>query len=224
MREIRLNVRFDEQTAAQPNVSSQKVFFRRKSQASGAVFWRFKLNLLKFWVASKIVKSKHGRAAACFRNLSKPFMNRLVNIFMIIIIVSCPLRCMMQGCGCFSEMPTCCSLMIGCAPEYDSPDAGVSDCCCKKSESKKAPTPVPVPRKCKSTCFCSGVILADDFVLNEDQSSEPLFLEVETATVIASFRLLLESNVGFYPPDNLRLEHSANRGRQIRCLINSFVI
>ncbi len=148
-------------------------------------------------------------------------MNRLVHILMIIVIVSCPLRCAVQGCGCFALANSCCSTSDTCCSE--SAQTTRCDCESRNANPEHEPT-LPLPQKCTGECFCSGVTVADNFSMSTDQSSQPLFQPLDSLALEFSFRHSLSFAASFHPPDDLLDDLSTNRGRQVRCLIGSFVI
>ncbi len=131
-------------------------------------------------------------------------MNRFVNILMIIVLVTCPFRCMIQGCGCYGSA------------ELTQSSAEMDSCCCAKESS-----PVnqdELPTKCCGKCFCSGVITVDCFEINSDQSWQPLVLQIDN---YGAHHL---SMVLCCRPEIPLNQSATNQGREIRCLINSFVI
>lgn len=141
-------------------------------------------------------------------------MQRFVNIFMILIIVSCPFRCMTQGCGCFKPVNS------QAATAQDGFVVGES-CCCKCSQDKADHSAPTAPPKCDCKCFCSGVIVASHYEVPSD-------LMVCAKVDWSSFEPTISCNRGLsigtnYPPDHPP-GVASNRGRQIRCLIHSYLI
>ncbi len=132
-------------------------------------------------------------------------MHKLVNILMIAIIVSCPMRCMTQGCGSYNS--ACCDN-----------DLVQSNCCCP--QSTETPPTRKTPSKCQCKCFCSGVIVANSFEIQTDEFSQPVFQSYELNQNDA---LQLASGGAYHPPDSIS-DSPANLGRQLRCMISSFVI
>lgn len=150
-------------------------------------------------------------------------MNRLVNIFMIFILVSCPVRCMMQGCGCYQSDETCCQTTTSVdVSAHSCCSKVVTDCCRQKDASDQVPT---APTKCQCNCFCGGALVADIFVLQHLDSSCLLFGVVDSQSIDALFRRLV-FEASLHPPDALAVvdKCATNPGRQIRCRINSLLI
>ena len=150
-------------------------------------------------------------------------MDRLTNIFMIFILVSCPVRCMTQGCSCSLERDdACCSSM-------EVSIAGTSCCSTKKSDCCDTPgesTPSQeLPPKCCCSCLCSGAIVADVFGVDENQAIQQVIASVDTI----SWNLVIVDSITRAippPPDSMGHLHfgAVNRGRQICCQISTFLI
>lgn len=159
-------------------------------------------------------------------------MNRLVNILMIFILVSCPIRCLMQGCGCFTNTDrTCCS----------STEKSAASCClehnanCCHDSGQRSPSP-KLPQKCRCNCFCSGAIVADSFSIPDDGQVQPTFdsdarLAAFANAIAFSISVHKTGGDGYCGSMNGRSMNggsmncgSMNRGRQICCRFSSFLI
>ena len=137
-------------------------------------------------------------------------MNRFVNILMIIVLVTCPFRCMVLGCGCYAS------------PELAQASADMGSCCCggKAADPREQDD---LPEKCCGKCFCSGVTTVDCFEVSCEPSSQPfscppLLIEINVSNPRLRQLVLLGKPVT--PPCSF----AANQGREIRCLISSLVI
>ena len=148
-------------------------------------------------------------------------MNRFVNIFMLLIVISCPIRCLLQECGCYKPIANCCVLGESCSSLSPPSCCSTHDCC----ESRPADQECPLqPQKCECSCFCSGVIVADVFSVpkSSERLAEVLKLESNLMTSIHSQALRSSGRAQFPgdPPDF----STENSGRQLRCRLASFLI
>lgn len=149
------------------------------------------------------------------------FVNRFVNIFMLVIVVTCPVRCLAQGCGCYQPFKSFCALNECCSSAIES------QCCslCERCESCPAHQDCPqVPRPCKCSCFCSGVIVADIFSL--PNSTQGLFevLELESMLVASMHSQALCRVTRPPDPEDPLTNATENVGRHLRCQYASFLI
>lgn len=147
-------------------------------------------------------------------------MNRLTNIFMIFILVSCPVRCMTQGCACFpNSSDACCSSVEVSTSSCCSTKQ--ADCCDTLGESSPSQE---LPPKCRCSCFCSGAIVADVFVVDENQAFQQVIASADTMV----WNLVLVDSItkAMPPPDWEGHLHfgAMNRGRQICCQISVLLI
>lgn len=81
--------------------------------------------------------------------------SRLLNIALILMILTCPVRCMFGSCSCESKK---CESVSTTTP-----------CCCKTRSENKTPEPNrpgEPKEKCRCQCLCAGATLPDTFELD----------------------------------------------------------
>lgn len=132
-----------------------------------------------------------------------------LNIFLAILIVSCPIRCQLGWSQC------CC--------DESEAQSVVLDCCC---ETTRAPddcsnSPEEDGQQCK--CICSGATIPDHFELAAaDVVAQPVFIFDFPVVVLTTDLRYCER----YPSRETSLDPSGsgNVGRQMRCLHCSLTI
>lgn len=133
-------------------------------------------------------------------------VRKLLNLFLAVVILSCPLRCQLgwSGCCCGAERLT---------------QTEMIECCCDPAQDQ---SPCPLPEmpceKCK--CICSGATLPDHFDVDWTIQSQPLCESPQPVVVQPPYSLISDLRPPKYHAEVL----SANIGRILRCLYNSLVI
>ncbi|MFK7769943.1 MAG: hypothetical protein AB8B55_22235 [Mariniblastus sp.] len=93
---------------------------------------------------------------------NEPMIQRLVHLLMVAIIITCPIRCMVQGCGCYSDR----SITQG----------SDASCCCKFPADSNSEAPGEPCETCKCSCFCAGATIPDVFVVTSNMEWVTVFI------------------------------------------------
>ena len=133
---------------------------------------------------------------------------QFVHLMMIGIIITCPVRCMVQGCGSYSSCTNC-------APSIELSMQMLSPSCCCQNESDNSVPGEPC-EKCQCKCFCSGATIPDTFQIETSQNWQPTFSIDQTIS-----QDIGELTWANRPPDDPGGFGSENIGRAIRIELGS---
>ena len=136
-------------------------------------------------------------------------MRTFFNLFLILLLISCPLRCQLGWSDCCGKV----------SAAVESPEV----CCCEAGQKlPSAPVP-PANESEECKCICGGATMPDvtDLVLDDASHALPCFA-TSSITCRQHHFVLPMHLVRCGPPSNS--SHAPNTGREIRFLFGSLII
>ena len=136
-------------------------------------------------------------------------MRTFYNLFLILMLISCPLRCQLGWSDCCGQVTA----------TVESPEV----CCCE-AEQKLPSAPVqPADESEQCKCICGGATVPDatDLVLDDESHALPCF--ATSSITCQQPRVVLQGQRVRCGPPSI-FSQAPNTGREIRFLLGSLII